>query len=299
MITNGSISSVGYKFSVDRRGHYAGVLCRQMGWLAGLCLVSLLALSATAYAEAEGGTLVLGVFVEQSSDRTLQQAVEQRLLRLGDQVVHASASAESVLQCTDAACMVGLASQNGARLVLRVDVTQSAPQRYSISAQLVESPSGTLVSREETCNDCSPEQLRGAVTTLAAGLAVPDRSDASPPVSPQVVVPALRTAGPQGAGSVPSLSPRPAPSPFRWGPKRTALVVILTASLATSVVATGLFLQRGSDAKLCLQSKASPPPSSGAAQHFDNTCTSAISMAVLTGGMSLLLSAAIGLSVSL
>jgi hypothetical protein len=258
-----------------------------------LVLCAALPLLVPARADAEGGTVVLGAYLQESSDHALQQSIEQRLLRLGEQVLPAPASSESLLACRDAGCMLALASQSGARRVVRVDVTRNGEQRYSIAAILADAQSGATEQRDDSCNECSAEQLRSTVTTTVAGLVVPDQAESQP--KPPPPKPPAAEPPPLVVKHV-RVGPQPLPT-RRWTPARTALVALLGVSLLVSVVTTAVLLQKGSDSDVCLQKKVQDAVPGVSADQYSQRCQSVWELAGVTGGLSIVLVGATTLSV--
>lgn len=190
-----------------------------------------------------GPVVLLGVFANEKSDRSLREAVIDRLTRLGEDVTPAVDSPELV-DCKQAACYTEVSLKTNVQRLLRVDVYESRPRRYYLEGALFEQQTGNTRTAKSSCEDCSSESLRTAlgdmtVRIVAGGepaqrVHLPEKSEITPP-APPVIAASLVT-------------PR-----RRWRPERIGLVALLSTLTATTLVGTILLpsLAPSKDSNFC------------------------------------------------
>lgn len=180
-----------------------------------------------------GPVVLLGVFANERSDRSLRDSVLDRLTRLGEEVSATPDSADHAT-CKQTSCYAEISARIGAKRLLRVDIYESSPRRYYLEGSLFETASGSIRSAKGSCDDCSGENLRTVLSDLAArilSVREPAPRHASPESTPSARTPPWMPAVESGARS------RPAP-PSGWTPPRIALVTVLSTLTATMLIGT-------------------------------------------------------------
>lgn len=201
-------------------------------------------------AGASGPVMLLGVFAGEKADKSLRDAVIDRLTRLGEEVSLALDSVE-LIDCRQVACYAEISARLNAQRLLRVDVYESTPRRYYLEGVLFERQTGSTRSAKSSCEDCSSESLRAALgdmtARMVAGGEPVQRSrsggnhDISPPSPPSPPRPS-------------PVSPDRKPLPRqRWTPERITLVTLLSTLSAATLVGTILLPARApaTDSNFC------------------------------------------------
>lgn len=176
---------------------------------------------------ASGPVLLLGVFLEEKADKSLRNAVVNRLTRLGEEVRLAPETVDFI-ECKQTACYAEISAKLNVQRVFRVDVYESTPKRYYLEGVVYDQQTGNARSAKSSCEDCSGESLRTrlgdmAVRVVAGGepaqVAPDPKPIIPPPAPPHPPVPAPRT---------------------RWTPERITLVTLLSTLTAATLVGTVL-----------------------------------------------------------